>query len=47
MKRQILKMISQTTSWSICDNLEKDYLVAVAAPNATHTRTHCKAVPFC
>jgi hypothetical protein len=33
-------------SRSICDNIEKDCLVADAAPNTTHTRTHCKAVPF-
>ena len=48
LKRQILKMISRTMSRSImiCDNLEKDCLVADAAPNATHMRTHCKAVPF-
>ncbi len=46
LKRQILKMISRTMSRSICDNLEKDCLVAYAAANATHTRTHCRAVPF-
>jgi hypothetical protein len=34
LKRQILKMISRTTSRSICDNLEKDFLVVNAAPNA-------------
>jgi hypothetical protein len=34
LKRQILKMISRTMSRSICDNLEKDCLVANAAPNA-------------
>jgi hypothetical protein len=36
LKRQILKMIlvSWTMSLSICDNLEKDCLVANAAPNA-------------
>ncbi len=33
-------------SRSICDNLEKDCLVANAAPTATHTRTQYKAVPF-
>jgi hypothetical protein len=38
------KMMSQTMSRSICDNLDKD----CAAPNGTHTdtRTQCKAVPF-
>ncbi len=35
LKRQILKMMSQTMSLSICDNLEKDCLVADAALNAT------------
>ncbi len=34
LKWQILKMISLSMSRSICDNLEKDCLVANAAPNA-------------
>jgi hypothetical protein len=36
---QFLKTMSRTMSRrrSICDNLEKDCLVANAAPNVTHT----------
>jgi hypothetical protein len=39
-------MMSRTMSWSICDNLEKDCLIANAAANGTHTRSSLSAVVY-
>ncbi len=42
----MMRLTGWTMSQSICDNLGKRCLIANAAPNATHTRTHCKAVSY-